>query len=250
MDKTNIIFCVIKSIQDWASEYEDFLNVITVILIFLGFIFTIKQLISIKQANTFDLFTKIHETLNKDRSYQNRAYLHEDFTECLYDVIVELNENNKLWNFDLMKDNEKEVDPYKVESNLIIPENEEEREKNQKKMLLQFREKLKSKSTSVKNVDALQAAEMTLLDFDKIAVPYCVGNRSAKTIAKAYQPVIEKTAPILLPFVAIQVKLRGKDDCYKRHYRYLLQKFNISLPKELRVPNPLFWRLSRKLKKK
>ncbi len=251
MDIMNIIFCVIKSIQDWASGYEGFLNVMTFILIILGFFLAIKQLRSMKQANMFDLFTKIHETLNKDRSYQIRAYLHEDFTECLYDVIVELKKYNKLWNFDLTKDNEKAINPKKLK-NLIIPgNNKEEQEKNRKEMLRQFREKLQSKSTSVKveNVDALQAAELTLLDFDKIAVPYCLGNRSAKKIAKAYRPVIEKTAPILLPFVEIQEKLRGKDDHYKWHYRYLLQKFNISLPKELRVPCPLCWRFYRKGKK-
>ena len=107
----------------------------------------------------------------------------------MYDVIDKLcNHNSKgNWNIDLKKDNEKAVDPYKLESNLIIP-----------------------------------------------------GKKKSKKIIE----------PILLPFVAIQEKLRRKDDYYKWHYRYLLQKFNISLPKGLRVRHPLSWRLSRKGKKK
>jgi len=60
-----------------------------------------------------------------------------------------------------------------------------------------------------------------------IAVVHCSGNKVARVTVEAWQDVIRSSARALVPFVALERRLRG-DWRYKRHYLRLLKDLKIS----------------------
>ena len=78
----------------------------------------------------------------------------------------------------------------------------------------------------VPGATALETVEQVMLAWDLIALPYYQKITAAHTVAEAYRPVLEKLAPAICTFVAIQTRLRGEPR-YKYHLRYLLMKLGI-----------------------
>ena len=74
--------------------------------------------------------------------------------------------------------------------------------------------------------NALETVESVLTDFDIIALPFWEGIPAATTTLKAYGNVIENTAPLVLPFVLIQMRLRD-DPEYKKHYVFMLKRLGV-----------------------
>ena len=78
--------------------------------------------------------------------------------------------------------------------------------------------------------EALDIAENTLADFDLLAIPFSLDIEAAKEAAKVWEPILRDTAPALLPFVAIQRKLRGEaGQDYKKHYLHMLNELGMRL---------------------
>lgn len=73
----------------------------------------------------------------------------------------------------------------------------------------------------------LIAAEQFLLNLDAVGIPLALGMPAAREAAKSYRPVVEETAALLLPFVAIENRLSGRGDGYRRHYVGLLEYLEI-----------------------
>ena len=73
---------------------------------------------------------------------------------------------------------------------------------------------------------ALEAVEHTLLSFDVLSIPVCEGLESARRAADAYRDLIARTAPHILPFVALEGTLRGNKD-YQPHYLGMLETLGI-----------------------
>jgi hypothetical protein len=94
--------------------------------------------------------------------------------------------------------------------------------------IYKFNEKLSECQAPVRNINALEAVEWTLLDFDVIVLPIWLGIKPAREVAKTYKPVLERTAKEIIPFVVIHQQLRGNPK-YKMYYFYLFRELNISL---------------------
>jgi len=73
----------------------------------------------------------------------------------------------------------------------------------------------------------LIAAEQFLLNLDAVGIPLALGVPAAGEAARSYRSVVEETAGLLLPFVAIENRLSGRDDSYRRHYIGLLEFLEI-----------------------
>ncbi len=78
------------------------------------------------------------------------------------------------------------------------------------------------------SISALDAVEQALEAFDAIALPVLEHVKVAQTAAKAYCPVLARTAPHILPYVAVQQVLRG-DPGYRSEYVELLTLLDIDL---------------------
>lgn len=167
---------------------------------------------TVKQTK-FTTLTTIHERLTNRVSYEIRGYLLTNFANDLAKVTGNVLGTQYVTN----KAGADRVDVDMVKSL--------QKDKN---MLHKFNQELRACQTPVPNVNALEAVEWTLLDFDVIALPVWMGIEPAKEVAGAYKPVLERTAEEIIPFVAIHQQLRG-DPKYKMHYLYLLRELNISL---------------------
>jgi hypothetical protein len=175
----------------------------------------------IRQANEFSVITIIHERLSTDRNYRIRGYLHSDFPSHLAKAVTNILGEQYVFG--------DRVDVTQVLSNL--------KEDQVKKRA--FNQELKEQGTSVHGISALEAVELTLLDFDLLAVPLCRRIEPARDAAEAWKIVLEATATEILPFVAVQRQLRGSSDPeYKKHYLYLLHELKIDL-QGLNVPGDL-----------
>lgn len=75
----------------------------------------------------------------------------------------------------------------------------------------------------------LGAVEGTLADFNMIAIPVHLKVKAALEVGRAWKPVLERTAPLLIPFIAVQRQLRDDPD-YMKHYIFLLRKLDIRCP--------------------
>lgn len=175
----------------------------------------------LKQANTFNAITRVHERLANFESYKIRGYLHAGFIDHLVLAASKLLENKYVSGIGKQA---------KVDVSKVLDELREDNDQ-----LLKFNAELDSHPASFRgyrsiDVSALDAVEQTLVDFDLIAIPYSLGINSAKKLAEAYEPVLRRTSTAILPFVAIQLMLRGSNDPgYKRYYLYLLKELKIPL---------------------
>ena len=185
----------------------------------------IKQTETLRQTNKLSLISKIHEQLNNEKSYNIRYYLNTEFQRHLARRTKEILGENFVKNHD--NDSTMCVDTGKV-----IKELKEDNDK-----LNKFNRALRNHINVVGNYNLLDAIEYTLLDFDVIALPFYLGIEPAKEVAIEYEPIIKRTAEVILPFIAIQRQLRGSQDPkYKKPYLYLLQGLKIPL-QGLTVPD-------------
>ncbi len=67
-----------------------------------------------------------------------------------------------------------------------------------------------------------EAIEQTLIAMDIITLPYAYRVAQAEAALMAYGPVFDRTAKVLLPFVAMEMYLRGQRE-YKYHYLLSMQ---------------------------
>jgi hypothetical protein len=207
-----------KPYKDFVEAFGSLATGIGLFLVALSVFAAVDANKKSRQANEFSVITSIHERLSSDKSYRIRGYLHSDFSSHLARAVAKvLGEQYVFGNH---------VDVKKVLSNL--------KEDHTKKRELS--QELKNQTTSVPGVSALEAVELTLLDFDLLAIPVYRGIEPAQDAAESWKIVLEATAKEILPFVAIQRQLRGSSDPeYKKHYLYLLNELKIDL-QGLNVP--------------
>ena len=168
-------------------------------------------------SHTLSALAEIHAKLTNERSYQFRGYLHRDFPSDLVKVVRNV----------LAKDHPDcmdGVDGLNMEGIMRLPENLNE--------LGRFNEELgREMATGVHSASAKDVVEGVLMDFDSLAIPVSLGIEAAMKAAKAYRQILEATAPMVLPFVAIHWRLRGsRDPHYKAHYIGLLRRLDIVVP--------------------
>jgi uncharacterized protein YoxC len=182
------------------------------------------------EANIFNALTKIHDTISNDKSYTMRRYLHDKrFSIGLVTATREVCGKAFI-----------EVDKIDVDKVLVnLNEDNKKREKFNEEL---YKQEFTFTDTE-RVVNPLDIVEKVLADFDSIAIPYYEGIEAAKKSAGAYNGVLLRTYPIILPFIAIQIKLRGKSDKeYKIQYRYLmmklLEKVGDNIPDKLKVSEP------------
>ena len=169
-----------------------------------------KQTKALMEASIFDATTRINERLTGTMHYRWRVYLHAQFMRQLVAAAKE-----KLGtDYVSIVEGQERINVSKVLSDL---------EEGEKK-LSEFNEALRIRVaehtglTIPTDVSSLDAVEGVLTDFDLIAIPFCLGYELGRKVALAYEPVLRSTAPKLLPFVAIQTKLRGqKTQLIKAH---------------------------------
>jgi hypothetical protein len=186
--------------------------------LFIGFgvIVTLATLRQMKEANYLSLIAAIHARFNDSPSYECRCYIFNQFDQHLADVT------------------EKIFGPSSVTSGRVNIEwfiNNLDEDPTKEKEL---NEELMNIASGVNTLSALTAVEHVLLDFDLIAVPFCDGNATAHTAAHSFEPLLRQTSELILPFIAIKMKLRGPKS-YKYHYLKLLKDLGIDLKK---VPVP------------
>jgi hypothetical protein len=185
-----------------------------------------EQMEQLCSTSEFDAYTKIHAQLSNERSCRSRRHLfHRKFKSRFADVAgAVLGPEYRTGN---------EINCKHILENLAEDDNK----------LADFNNKLvtadKHNDGSYDYFDFCDALEMVLLDFDVIAGPLYRGNKNVIEAVEIYKNVIQATAPMIRPFVAIQMKLRGGND-YKKHYRFLLQYFDLlgELP-EVKAPNKM-----------
>lgn len=175
----------------------------------------------LQQANTFSAITRVNERLTRLKNYKIRGYLHAGFMDHLVAATREVlgleyvSEHNKSGTVNIRK----VLSDLREDSNKVVEFNTR----------LDLQPALFRGVTSI-DMSALDAVEQTLMHFDMIALPYSLKIESAEKLAQAYEPVLRRTASAILPFVAIQLKLRGSNDPgYKRYYLYLLERLGIPL---------------------
>jgi hypothetical protein len=96
-----------------------------------------------------------------------------------------------------------------------------------RQLCAKLRDKKFEKGTQFET-DALEVVEQTLLTFDLLAVPDWMQVAVTNELARFHVSVLRNTAPMILPFVALQIRLRG-DNGYKQQYLRLLNKLSIPL---------------------
>jgi hypothetical protein len=205
-----------KPYKDFVEAFGSLATGIGLFLVALSVFAAVDANKKSRQANEFSVITSIHERLSSDKSYRIRGYLHSDFSSHLARAVTNI----------LGK---QYVIGGRVDVTRVLSSLKEDLDKQ-----AEFNRKLKKQKTSVDRVSALEAVELTLLDFDLLAVPFYLGIEPAQVPAEVWKNVLEATAKEILPFVAIQRQLRG-DPEYKKHYLYLLNELKIDL-QGLNVP--------------
>lgn len=175
---------------------------------------TEKQTHLIHQTNMFSSLVTTHERLTNETSYKIRGFIYKTFPECLAETVKTIFGEQ----FCMSANGKKHIDIRRILEGLHGDAVQREN----------FHERLNSYFTPVEGIRALEAVERILLDFDIIAIPFSMKIEAAKTLAEAYRPVIEAIAKEVIPFIAIQKKLRN-DPNYKKHFLILLQGLKIDL---------------------
>jgi len=167
------------------------------------------------ESNTFSALTSIHERMAQGRS--TRRSLHNYFRERLANAV-----KGVLGSEFVGADG---VDVSRVVACQELPSDVRtfNRQLDQDEMV---KGDPRFGGRERKYENALETVESVLADFDIIGLPLWEGVEAATTALDAYRPVIERTAPLILPFVVIQVRLR-KDPHYKKHYFFMLKKLGI-----------------------
>ena len=179
-------------------------------------LFAAVTLRKMKESNDFSVITAFHSRLIDPISYESRGYLFERFKQDLCSV------SQNIFTNDCIKSGSVDID-------WILKNVNKDEEKE-----IEFNTQLKKIPSGVSTMSSLVAVERVLLDFDLIAVPFCEGNESARLVAHAWKPVLEKTYESMLPFIAIKTRLRSHKS-YKFYYLKLINDLGIDL-KGINVP--------------
>lgn len=175
----------------------------------------------LRQSTEFSALIEIHQQLGSRPTYRLRRLLYTEFDERLGAAVKESLDAGYLDNND------------RVKIDAIL-----ERLSANSEKLHRFNKKLRMNPYPLptpkgkEDVTFLEIVERTLLPFDAIAVPFCEGIESAARAAVLYRPILERTAGHIIPFVAIQIKLRGEPN-YKLHYLCLLYALCIRFHEKL-----------------
>lgn len=216
----------IRLLIEWYTSHwmmiQTIILAVTACLVFVYARAASEQTKALTQANTFNATTRVNERFTDPFHYRLRTYLHTEFMNDL----VSATEKTLDRKYIASEANNETIDVAKV-----IAELEEDQDK-----LHDFNKTLRDKPagfpgyTGILDASTLDAVEVVLMDFDLIALPFSLGYEAGKILAEAYKPVLSAIAPKILPFVAIQRKLRGsKDPTYKGFYLYLLSELHIPL---------------------
>ena len=84
---------------------------------------------------------------------------------------------------------------------------------------------------SAEDISALEAIELTLMDFDLVAVPFDMRIGTARKLADRWKPVITATAEHIVPFIRNELLWRSDWRTYKSQYLRLV-KYALTMPKD------------------
>ena len=185
--------------------------VVTMFLLFFYTYYTMKIAKQTHSASVFNAIATITKQHNSQKSYRSRRHLNDPM--CLAALNASLEEIDKT--VEWIKEGKINIDTVLKTNKLNSSEDK----------LIKFNSNMKP-HVSRRRIDWLEAIEGVLLDFDLIALPMEQKLKIAKELAEVYQSVFEKTADILLPFIAIQKRLRSRGvKEYKRPYLELMSTF-------------------------
>lgn len=170
------------------------------------------------EGQFIDALVHVHQCIQSPESHQARRFLYESFNNKSV--------NNWLWlaasKTPHLKDyvtKNKEgltgIDVLKLLQGL----------QSSGATLRQFTDNLRSRDE--RGVSPLDQFERVVTDFDIIAIPYLQGVQVMEKVATSYKDILESTAEMILPFVAIERQLRGGPYIYRERYLRLLQKLGI-----------------------
>ncbi len=181
-----------------------------------------EQLEDLRQANILDATETIWKVMSNPKGSQMRAYIYYDFPgDLAHAAGTHLGPE--------FVDGTPGMALSRVKIDKVLRDVKENPAQR-----TSFERQLTATVPSGKPFTALEAVESTLRDFDIIALPVYLGVGSAKQLAAAYRSDLQRTADAVLPFVAIEKRLRGSSDPdYKKHYLKLLQQLG-KLPEELK----------------
>ncbi len=165
-------------------------------------------------AQTFAASHAVHERFHSIESREARRFLHTLFPD-VFSVIV----RQVRWNW---------VKERRVECDEVL---KAEEEPGLISKLFSEQDRYDKRCTSsTERHRAMQKAERVIGDVEMLAIPLLVDvkNPIVLAVARQYRPVIERSAEPLLPFIAVQMALRGSSDpYYKAAYLQLLETLNI-----------------------
>jgi len=182
-----------------------------------------------QDVSNFEALTRIHETISNEYSCAMRR--------CVYDknfAIAIATATREELGYEFVKG----TDNGKVDIKKILEDLQDSND-NKSKFGKRLGKEENFPPVIGKIVSALEVVEKVLSDFDAIAIPYYEGIPQAKNAAKVYEDVLLGTFKNILPFVAIQYKLRGDNKNYKIHYRYLVQEILKENGRLNELPEPL-----------
>ena len=169
------------------------------------------------EASELSALIAFHKVWTNPTDYNVRGYIYEDFPRALVTA---------------MQDSEVGLGQY-VENGQV----------NVKALiddaaLSPSREKLKALDQKLRNTifaegtkyeaSALEVVERRLNTFDLLSIPFFKDLETISTALEGYAAVLKRTARHILPFLAIQIKLREQEE-YRQDYLYLLRERGIRL---------------------
>jgi hypothetical protein len=187
-----------------------------------------------EQADANDLagMTYVHSVMTNETGHQLRFYIYNNFEEYLKEAVIAdagnvKDPSKKHWIECFFTDGTRDkIRRYEVIVKMLAEREEPERSLDE---LEAFNHALRGKGdgaiTSL-GISHLEAVDRVLADIDIFAIPYKEGNRAAKKLAESYKLMLKRIAIPMLPYVAIQIGLRGDDD-FKNHYLYMLDDLKI-----------------------
>ena len=162
-----------------------------------------------RKANAFNTIVLAYDRIANPRSYALRGYLHEGFVTDLSEVVqkIEILAPKKLFT------------DGKFNCAAVESVHEDRKALGELHRLLQGKQGV---TVNGEQFNALQVVELVLQDFDFLAIAYAEDIHGADRLTELWRPVFSATADKVVPFVAIERRLRG-DPSYKRQYLVLLK---------------------------
>ena len=152
---------------------------------------TEKQVRLLREADVFNSLTRIQEQIQKEDSRKARRFVQR---EAHWNLRTALNKIQTGY-----------TSPEYLNIDKILGELSENHEQ-----LNEFTQFLRTTDNTLDQI------ELVLADFDLLAIPYVLGNKSVDILAEQYRSILTSTAPVLLQFIVVQKKLKGTSD---PHYR-------------------------------